>query len=274
MNRRGSAILAALWLLAMLAAIGHWGFRGLEDDVRAAMNRINLTKAAWARDACLEIAKDDFRDLWTSTVNGNVAGESRPVTMAQLQQLDRDSIALADGIWCQMTFADVNDRLNPNSIDSPTVKCLVGHDDLVSRWMDHRPHPSVEALLQVLDLDSVGAATLRRAVSVHSTGVLNVNSASAEALACAIGVPEAAVRTVLQARDQYGDFSSVDKALAAIPMADRPQRNGIRVPLTASVVRFLVHVAGKAGAPVLRATATVQGIASGHRMLLFQRESE
>ncbi len=273
MNRNGSAMLAALWLLALLAAIGHWGFRELEDDIRAAMNRINLTKAAWARDACLEIAKGDFRDLWASTMR-NGTDEPRQLTMTQLRQLDQDSIALAEGVWCRMIFTDVNARLNPNMIDSSTVNCLVEEDDLVSRWINHRPHASVEALAQTLALDSARVIGLRDVVSVYSTGSLNVNTASAQALACAIGVSEASVRAVIHAREQYRGFVTVEDALAAIPIADRPLHTAIVVPLTTSVIRFVVNVSGTAGQPPVHATATVQGTTSDHRMLIFQREAE
>jgi len=273
MNRHGSALLAALWLLALLAAIGHWGFRGLEDDIRAAMNRINLMKAAWARDACLEIAKGDFRSLWASMTK-SVADESRQLTMTQLRQLDQDSIALAEGVWCRMTFTDVNARLNPNVIDSATVKCLVEHDDLVSRWMDHRHHSSVEALAQLLAFDSASTVRLHDVISVYGTGSLNVNTASARALACAIGVPEASVRSMIHAREQYRGFATVEDALTAIPMDERPPHTEIGVPLTTSVIRFLVHVSGTAGQPAVRATATVQGTTSEHQMLIFQREAE
>src|SRR6266581_8279475 len=54
-GERGFALLAVLWLLTALTVLGAVAVAVARTGSQATRNRILLTRAAWAREACVEI---------------------------------------------------------------------------------------------------------------------------------------------------------------------------------------------------------------------------
>ena len=57
MNRHGFALLTTLWLVTAASVLTAAGVLAARLGVAKARNRILLTRAAWARESCLEMVR-------------------------------------------------------------------------------------------------------------------------------------------------------------------------------------------------------------------------
>lgn len=125
MNRRGIALLAALWLLALLSVVTAGALGAARVATRAASYRTNLESARWASSACLA--------QLSATRVSNLA-------------YSRDSIALTSGTWCLLQVEPEGTLLNVNRAPEGMVA-------------DYLRDPALsDALLDWRDLDDVPRA--------------------------------------------------------------------------------------------------------------------
>ena len=55
MNRRGSALLAALWLVVLLSVATTGVLSRTRTGVETSHNRLRFRRAEWAREACVQL---------------------------------------------------------------------------------------------------------------------------------------------------------------------------------------------------------------------------
>ncbi len=146
MSHRGFALLAVLWLLVALAAVGGVSVAAVRLGTVTTRNRILLARAEWAREACAEILLARYA--------------YHPAIRAL------DTIDLGRGTWCTARLADPGARLNVNAADRQqllTALSVVGSrlsvtaiaDSLIAR----RPFADVAELADLTGIDSVTLAT-------------------------------------------------------------------------------------------------------------------
>ena len=200
-TREGFALLAVLWTLTaitMLARVGSTTTR----------NRVLLTRAAWAREACGEI----LQARWASP----------PRTRTSL-----DTVDLGRGTWCTAALEDPSVKLNLNLADRAALVTVIqtvvrrsgAVDSLVDALLDWRdpdtvPRPFGDEssgnrngpLADVWELCYVRGYTdslvrsLARFLTTRGTGAINVNAAPPEVLATLPGMTEEAIRMVIMHR--------------------------------------------------------------------------
>lgn len=213
MSRNGFALLAVLWLLTLAGSLVALAVRATGDGVLLSRNRVALTRAEAAMEACLEITRARF------AVHRDV--------------LSLDTVDLGGGIWCVGRLEDPQARINLNLADSLLLRAILGADTLVSAlldWLDAdstpraggaeaawylahgRPSPRNGPLADVREVrlvrgfEDFDEAGLQILFTVHGDGRINPRTAHPRVLVAlgyspeAIGVIEA-MRTSSAPRD-------------------------------------------------------------------------
>lgn len=227
MNRRGVALLAVLWLLAVLSAgtgaVLAWARLGAATS----RNRILLTRADWAREACGEILLARYA----------ARGAVLPV----------GSVDLGRGSWCRALVEDAAARLDLNRTPPDVLRSLLANDTLADALLDWRdlddiPRPlgaeadwyrtqsrrlprngplaDVEELSLVRGFDRPLVNRLAPLLTVRGSGRVDLNAAPAEVLAALPGMGPEAVATILSRRHARG-IASADELLALVPASAR-----------------------------------------------------
>lgn len=113
-RERGFALLAVLWLVAALAALGMAGTAAARVAGAVTMNRVALARARWAAEGCLATA----RVLLDSVVRAN-----RP-----LAGFDGDTLYFATGArcWSRVVEHDEDGRVNLNTALASALAVLPG----------------------------------------------------------------------------------------------------------------------------------------------------
>lgn len=268
-NRRGFALLAVLWLVAALGTIAAVGLAAGRMGQGATRNRILLTRAAWAREACVAIILADFAE--------DTAAQAARRPMDALGPVD-----LGRGAWCDARIEDPAARINLNLADSVTLMRLLEHSELTAALLDRRrqsgPLAAVAELRFVAGIDSTTMDRLALFATTRGSGAVNVNEASPEVLGAIVDLPREALE-ILQSRRRVGrPVGSLDELLA---LASRPTREmmlhdyaGWLSRMTFAPAQFVAHVTGGiAGTPITsRATLTLAPVAN--RLAILRRESE
>jgi general secretion pathway protein K len=274
-SRGGFALLAVLWTLTALTALTGVVMTVARLGSTTTRNRILLTRAAWAREACVEILQARY------TQDGSVR--------------HLDSVDLGRGTWCRASLEDPAVKLNLNLADRPalvTVLQSVVHrsavvDSLVDALLDWRdpdaiPRPFGDEssgnrngpLADVWELRYVRGFTdslvtrVAPFLTTRGTGAINVNAAPPAVLTALPGATEETVRILMMHRAST-PFSNADALagvlspgaratlLASYPEFARaavfapPQLLGVvtgavrGTPITARVTLTLVPVAGR-----------------------------
>lgn len=133
--RRGFALMAVLWVLAISASVGLLLVRSARDAVGAARNRVSLTRATWVAEGCAERA----RAVIDITLHDEVRANVWRTLDASLQQ--------AQSADCAVSLTPDDVRLDINTISDETLRALArevsvsstGADSLVSAradWID------------------------------------------------------------------------------------------------------------------------------------------
>ena len=118
MSDRGFTLIPVLWILVALSAAVGTSLGVARVGLQTSENRLVLTRAGWARDACIAILQARFaRDssLWLL-----------------------DSIDLGRGTTCRVRLTDPATRVNINTADSAMLTRLLGMDSLVGALIDWR----------------------------------------------------------------------------------------------------------------------------------------
>jgi len=207
MTRRGFALLTVLWALALTSAVVATALSVARLGQTTSANRIVLTRAGWARDACAEILL--ARTATDSTIRG------------------LDTVDLGRGTWCGATIDDPGAKLNVNTADAESLHLLVRNDtvaDAILDWRDaddvprplgaeapwyrarglplprNGPLADARELALVRGIDSLRLAKLLPLLTTEGTGQINLGSAPPEVLATLPGMTAELLRTVVARR--------------------------------------------------------------------------
>jgi general secretion pathway protein K len=226
LNRRGVALLAVLWLVTALTSVVGVSLAVARMATRTAANRILLTRAGWAREACAEILMARY------TANS---------TMAAL-----DTVDLGRGTWCQADATDPAAALNINLAPSDALLFVLRRPELVDALMDWRDPddlarpqgaeaawyrergrrlPRNGPLASVAELGLVrgfGDSVVRRVgtlITVRGDGRINPAIAPVEVVA---GLPGMYGVPAARQSATGGSARNLDEWLAQVPASARP----------------------------------------------------
>lgn len=281
MSRRGSALLLALWLAVALTVLTGTVLAMVRLDATASRNRMLLTRAAWAREACAAILHVRF----------DPAAPLRPL----------DSVDLGHGAWCRATVHDPAERLNINLASDEQVKALLANDsvaDAVLDWRDKdtlaRPHgaeatyyrsqalppprngsfAAVEELRYVRGIRDSDIPMLEGLLTVHGAGRINAARAPEQVLATLPGFTLQDARVVAEGRAP-GSALSLGRLLDLLP-AERATALLARGPELQAAVTFtaeelVVQVSGRIGGSPLVAQSELLAVPTPTRLAIVRR---
>lgn len=205
-DRRGFALITALWVVAALGALLTVGIAPLVVDRQASENRILLRRAQWAALACLAVVQGRYRP-----------GAESPAI---------DSLDLGQGAWCATADLDPSRRLNVNSADSVALARVLdpGLAAAILDWRDgddlpraagaeaewygaqRRPLPrngpfaSAAELLLVRGFEEATLESVERLLTVRGDGRIDPNHAPSEVIGGLSVLPAAAVSRLARIR--------------------------------------------------------------------------
>jgi len=247
LGRRGFALLATLWVLAVLAGLAVTVMAVARSERRATANAATEARARWALSAALAVLVDDLSggSAELSAASLNRPGDS--TVQALIVQLNH--------LEARVAVSDARSRVNLNLADSLQLQRLfevagLPADQALTRtaavldWRDadgvrrprgaeaaeyaalrppgaprNGPFESAADLEEVLGLSEGLVAQLRPWVGTGGDGRINVNTAPAPVLATLPGVSlDGAHRLV--ARRREGAFRNVFELVGALPPED------------------------------------------------------
>ncbi len=215
-NRRGAALLMALWLMVAAATVGAAAMSGVRLAARASGNRSALERAAWARDACIAILAGRF-------------DHEHP-----LRGLGRT--AIGERTWCAVQVVDPSTRLDVNRAMARQLAIVLESDslaDAIVDWRDgdsdslplgaesdwyrrrHRPGPTnrpIESLAElrlIRGFENRDPVRLERLLTVEGRGRINVLGADPRVLASLPGLSAADIPSLTIAIESGRSASSV-----------------------------------------------------------------
>jgi len=291
MSSRGFALLAVLWTLTAVTALAGAALTVARLGSATTRNRILLARAAWAREACVEIllarwaSLRDPRSEWRTTAS-------------------IDSVDLGRGTWCAATLEDPSAKLNLNFADRPALvtvlQAVVHHsvavDSLADALLDWRDPDAVPRSLgdessrnrngpfaDVRELRYVRGFTdslMERLIpffTTRGTGVINVNAAPQAVLATLPGITEEAARIVVMHRST-GPLPDADVLAGLLSPSGRATLLAsypefVRATVFAPPQLIGVVTGGVRGTPITaRVTLTTVPVAG--RLAVIRRETE
>jgi type II secretory pathway component PulK len=189
MTRRGFALLAVLWTLVAVAALSALAVGAARIGSLVTRNRVLLTRAAWAREACVEILLARY---------------------AQGQNRGLDPVDLGRGAWCDATVEDPATKLNVNLADPAALETVLrvvvrdgNLDSLTVALLTRRRRGAfadIGELAEVPGFTTGLVAQLSRFLTTRGKGVINVNTAPPEVLATLPGMTAEAVALLVAQR--------------------------------------------------------------------------
>jgi general secretion pathway protein K len=138
--RRGFALLAVLWVLVGVTAIGLLLMRTARDEVGATRNRVARIRAAWLAEGCAERARAVVDDAMT---------EMRRVDSAW-QAMDSVVAASPMRAGCDVTLVPAGLTLDVNTIDGNTLRRLL----IATGTSDAVADSAADALIDWRDADN------------------------------------------------------------------------------------------------------------------------
>ncbi|HEU4648241.1 MAG TPA: hypothetical protein VFS33_04215 [Gemmatimonadales bacterium] len=291
MNRRGFALLTVLWAVALASAVVGATIAAARLQVLASENRVTLTRAAWARDACREIL---LARIDPDSAMRPMAGAAGPV---------RDTIHLGRGTWCRAAVEDPGAKLNLNTADAEALRLLLGSDSLVDALLDWRdaddvPRPlgaertwyvaqgrpaprngelaDLGELMLVRGFDSASVARLAPLVTTRGDGRVNLAAAPPEVLATLPGMTESLARLLLAARADGRLTSRPAEFVDALPsdarraLLARYQDFAMRTSATPGQLVARIEGGVRGRAPVARETLALVPVPG--RLAVLRRE--
>ncbi|HYL55355.1 MAG TPA: hypothetical protein VEU73_07235 [Gemmatimonadales bacterium] len=283
-RRRGFALLAVLWTLTAVTAFTGLAIAAARLGSATTRNRVLLSRAAWAREACVEIM------------------EARYGQDAFIRALD--TIDLGRGTWCRATLEDPSIKLNVNLADRPALATVLqtvvrrsaAVDSLVDallEWRDpdRQPRPigdepvtarngplaDVWELRYVRGFSDSLVASLAPFLTTRGTGAINVTAAPAQVLAALPGMTDETVGVLITRRrsDRIPNADALVGLLSA----------GARTTLLASYPEFVratvfsppqlvAVVVGGVHETALVARVTITAVPVEGRLAVIRREAE
>jgi type II secretory pathway component PulK len=282
MNRRGTALLAAIWFLALASGLAFTTLAHGRDGLRVTENRLALVRGRWAVDACLSVMRAEFEED---------------------QRIERlDSVDLGDGIWCSALPEDAGRALNINHADIRALRLLFGSEQVaagVADWIDSddnartqgaerawymevgRPGPRnapISDLRELLSVRGVSDSTLARAgpfLTTRGTGRVQVNAASAEVLRLLPGMSDEYAHEVVRRRERGSRIAGIDDLIGRASGRTRESLADSYAELIAMTSYqpefYLLHVTGVGGSTSV--TATVSVVPVGDRLAVVGKEA-
>ena len=260
MSRRGFALLAVLWVLTALTALTGAGVLVARLGSETTRNRVLLTRAEWAREACGEILQARF---------------ATTPTVRELGPID-----LGRGTWCRASLDDPAARLNLNIADRDQLVLLFDAvrvpRTLVDSVIAQRRQGTIYDLRQVRGIDSM-AARLTPFVTTRGTGAINVAAAPREVLRLLPGMTEESVVILLNRRSSR-PLQSTDELAGALSRSSRAAllnsyAEFVRATVFAPPQLIALLEGGVRGTPIIaRATLTVVPVPG--RLAVIRRETE
>ena len=285
MNRRGFALVAAVWLLTALSVTVAGVMELARQGRRAALNRISLARGHWSGEACEAILRARFA--------------AKPLTRST------DTVDLGRGAWCIATLQDPQALLNLNTADATTLRAVLGSDSMVAAILDWRDadslprtfgaerawyrqqrralprdsaFTSVRELRLVRGLEHVQEDQLDRVFTVAGSGQVNLNVAPIVVLAALPALDAELVAFIERRRASGQRLQSSDEFLTALDPASRT-RLAMRGGLSPSAVTFesnrllLTVRGGVSGSPAVFRT-TIEVVPSAGRLAVISRGLE
>lgn len=222
-RRDGFALVAVLWLILLLSALGSAGIAPVVVEQRAAENRVALGRAGWAALACLEL-------LRARVARGTEVQESL------------DSIALGASVWCDAESMNVDERVNVNVADSAGLQRVLGDPGRVAAlldWIDEddlpraagaeaewyraamRPLPrnaplrDPSELALVRGFEAIAPDELYRVFTTRGLGRVSPNRAPSWALGSVSVLSEQQIERVVALRTSGATFAAAEQVTVA-----------------------------------------------------------
>lgn len=123
MTRRGFALIAVVWVIAIVSVLALGATLSARETVAAVRNRTALTRAAWLGEGCVALS----RALVDSVLVDATA-------WSRLDQLRLPGRVRA----CDVTLEPAGMRLDVNGADEETLRRLIGSDSLAQAVLDWR----------------------------------------------------------------------------------------------------------------------------------------
>lgn len=248
MTRRGFALLAVLWLIVALAAVGGVSVAGARLGVATTRNHVLLARADWAREACVEILR------------------ARYVQHPDLRTLD--TVDLGRGTWCTATVEDPGAKLNLNEASREHLVAVLSAP-LADSVIAHRPY---------VDLSQIAANGLERLLTTRGSGQININAAPREVLAAVPGLTSEAVSVILGRRAMGGRLTSADELAASISPSARnvlyAEYQDFLRAATFAPGQLVVVVVGGVRDTRLVVRETLTAVPLPERLAIVRREAE
>jgi DNA uptake protein ComE-like DNA-binding protein len=189
---RGFALIAVLWLIAVLGTLVGLSMATTRLGNQTTTNRIVLTRGRWAAEACLAI----IQARWVQRKFGDTA-----------------SIDLGRGTRCQWAVEDPTARINFNTVDNEVLHALGASDAFNEALADRRREAPFDDLGQLAELPGWDTSWASLG-TVTGPGSMNLSAASRSVLSALPGLSPEAVDRILYRRSVGRAFTSLD-ALAA-----------------------------------------------------------
>ncbi len=222
-HQRGFALLAALWLIVAMATVVAIALATGRTGLTASRNRIALTRAGWAAEACQAILDSRYA----------AHSETRLV----------DTVDLGEGLWCTGRLVEPESRLNLNLATQEQLMSLLGADSLAAALLDWRdpdtlarpsgaergwylahhllpprdgPLADPRELGRIRGFDSGTVARLVPLVTTTGEGRINLNTAPINLLAALPGLGAEARYFIEQRRASGRPFESLESLARAL----------------------------------------------------------
>jgi type II secretory pathway component PulK len=261
MNRRGFALLAVLWLVTALTVLTGAALMVARLGEQTTRNRVLLTRAGWAREACVEIL---------------LARYAADPTVRRV-----DTVDLGRGTWCRAALEDPTAKLNVNIVDREALERLlsaIGYQpSAADSILAARRRGPIYDLTQVPGVDSARAARLAPFLTTRGTGAVNVNAAPREVLATLPGIGEEALQVTLLHRGTR-PLQGADELAAMLSKPARTALLAAYAEFVRSTVfappRFVALVEGGVRRTALSSRATLTLVPTPGRLAVIRRETE
>lgn len=304
-RRRGFALLATLWVVIALAALGAAGSLAAHRAIDTSRNRVNLTRAAWRAEGCAEVARAVIDDALRGAASDPARGAA---VWDDLDTLVAQSATIAQS-KCRIHLAAAGSRLDINAADEEMLRALF-------RFATPSPNEAdslADALLDWRDADTLpraGGAESAWYVARHrlaprdgpfadrrelhrvrgferlsgvdslvdvEPGRVAINHAPAAVVAALPGLSSESVSRLVLAR-QRGEHVRDLIALAGPMSADARARLMQRYAKLATVVTtepdaWILTATSEAGQPAAAATLQLRLVRAGSRAAIVRRRT-
>lgn len=183
-DRRGFALLTVLWLVATLSAAVGLGLAATRLGFRTSSNRIVLTRARWAAEACLQIAAARWREH---------------------KLADTSTVDLGRRTRCSWRVTDPGSRINVNTAAPDLLERLFHNPRLARQVVAARPFESVE--------QAGASASL---FTVDGPGTINLTSAPVPILLALPGMTAEAAERIVARRQIGRPIASLDELTGVV----------------------------------------------------------